>query len=177
MTCLIWDYQYPQIAFFKYQQQWAIEKHEQEGAVVPTNLRKGVFSTAAADNVDVNSKSSTAFSSLHGTAASINQHLNNDNIESEIEIARPLVMCKTLKSLPPSYTEMTPCYLPSQVEMPESAEPPNLEMSKELQDIISEDKIMVAGARFNIMGSISFSQKSTNQNPCRYFVDVTNMAR
>ena len=105
MTCLIWDYQYPQIAFFKYQQQWTIE------------------------------------------------------------------------SMPPSYTEMTPCYLPSQVEMPESAEPSNLEISKELQGIISEDKLLLQEQGSTSWAVFHSHHKSINQNPCRYFVDVTNMAR
>ena len=47
-----------------------IEINEQEGHVLPTNLRKGLFSTASVDNIDIETKSSTAFTSLHGTAAS-----------------------------------------------------------------------------------------------------------
>ena len=47
-----------------------IEMNE-EGNVLPTNLRKGLFSTASVHNIDVEPKSSTAFISLHGTAASV----------------------------------------------------------------------------------------------------------
>ena len=57
-----------------------IEMNEQEGHVLPTNLRKGLFSTASVDNIDIETKSSTAFTSLHGTAASVNQHLSENFI-------------------------------------------------------------------------------------------------
>ena len=49
-----------------------IEMNKQKGHVLPTNLRKGLFSTASVDNIDIETKSSTAFTSLHGTATSVN---------------------------------------------------------------------------------------------------------
>ena len=57
-----------------------IEMNEQEGHVLPTNHRKGLFSTASVDNEDIETKSSTAFTSLNGTAASVNQHLSENFI-------------------------------------------------------------------------------------------------
>ena len=57
-----------------------VEMNEKEGIVLPTNLRRGLFSTASIDNIDIHPKSSTARTSLHGTAASIDQHLASDNV-------------------------------------------------------------------------------------------------
>ena len=57
-----------------------VEMNEKEGIVLPTNLRRGLFSTASIDNIDIHPKSSTARTSLHGTATSINQHLASDNV-------------------------------------------------------------------------------------------------
>ena len=56
-----------------------IDMNKKEGVVLPTNLRKGLFSTASVDNIDVATKSSSAVTSLHGTAASINQHMSSEN--------------------------------------------------------------------------------------------------
>lgn len=47
-----------------------VDMNEKEGIVLPTNLLKGLFSTAYVDNIAVASKSSSAVTSLHGTSAS-----------------------------------------------------------------------------------------------------------
>ena len=66
---------------------------------------------------------------------------------------------------------MTPCYLPSQVKMPESAEPPNLEMSKELQDIISEDTLWLQE-----QGSASWAIFHSHRNqPTKTHADISSM--
>ena len=66
---------------------------------------------------------------------------------------------------------MTPCYLPSQVKMPESAEPPNLEMSKELQDIISEDTLWLQE-----QGSTSWAVFNSHRNqPTKTHADISSM--
>ena len=54
----------------------AIDVYETEGVICPLNLRYERFTTAAVDNIDVNPSSSTAMSAFHGTAASLNQHVN-----------------------------------------------------------------------------------------------------
>ena len=58
----------------------AIEYYEKNGVLAPVSLRKGLFCTAAVDNIDVSPKSSTATTSVRGTAASIHQHIVNDEI-------------------------------------------------------------------------------------------------
>ena len=57
----------------------AIKRYSEKSIIVPNNLRKNIFTTAAVDNIDVNLKTSTVFTSLYGTAASLNQHLNERN--------------------------------------------------------------------------------------------------
>ena len=57
----------------------AIDVYEKEGVVCPLTLRYGLFTTAAVDNIDVNPSSSTAMSAFHGTAASLNQHINENS--------------------------------------------------------------------------------------------------
>ncbi|KAH3888539.1 hypothetical protein DPMN_012575 [Dreissena polymorpha] len=46
----------------------------EEGLVCPTILRKGIFTTAAMDNIDHNPTSTTSSSSFHGTSISLFQH-------------------------------------------------------------------------------------------------------
>ena len=50
------------------------------GVLLPRILKTGLFCTASVDNIDVSTKSSTALTSLHGTAASINQHPKIGNL-------------------------------------------------------------------------------------------------
>jgi hypothetical protein len=87
--------------------QYAVEK-----AVCPPNLRSGLFTTAAVDNIDHNPSSTSAHDSFHGTGISLFQHPsrvnsgdprglpfdNLSNIESE----------RTLSKLPDSYTSVPP---------------------------------------------------------------------
>ncbi len=47
--------------------------YEKEGIVCPPNLRKGLFTAGALDNLDHNPSSITAQGSFHGTAISIFQ--------------------------------------------------------------------------------------------------------
>ena len=118
----------------------AIEMHEREGVVAPISLRFGLFTTAAVDNIDVNPKSSTASTSLHGTAASINQHINGDNVGLRRDIPGLVTTEKKLKILPTTYTDVLPCHLPSTIAMPEFQEPKNKLAYDELKTSIEEDQ-------------------------------------
>ena len=53
-----------------------IDVNKKEGVVLPSNLRKGLFSNTSVDNIDVETKSSSAVTSLHGRTASIYQHIS-----------------------------------------------------------------------------------------------------
>ena len=54
------------------------ERFEEDNCVCPPNLRKGLFSVAALDNIDHNPSSTTASSSFHGTSISIFQFPTQD---------------------------------------------------------------------------------------------------
>ena len=85
-----------------------ISAHKKEGVVLPRNLRTGIFSTASVDNIDVNTKSSTVHTSLHGTAASINQHLTEGHKGTKRDIpTEPTKSGAKLSLLPEWYTEVS----------------------------------------------------------------------
>ena len=94
-----------------------IEANERDGMVLPMSLKLGVFSTASVDNIDVEIQSSLSTSSLHGTAASINQHPTEHN-QGE---PREKIMLKQnvlkLRRLPDWYTEIKLFHLPNDVSI------------------------------------------------------------
>ena len=51
-----------------------LESYERDRVVCPSKLRKGLFTTAAVDNIDRNPSSTTCKDSFHGTAISVEQH-------------------------------------------------------------------------------------------------------
>ena len=108
-----------------------IEMNEQEGHVLPTNLRKGLFSTASIDNIDIETKSSTGFTSLHGTAASVNQHLS----ENFIGVSRKPMTFSNMKIF---YIDVSPPYLPPTCHFPSFDENGNLPTLEE--DMLNEDE-------------------------------------
>ena len=114
----------------------AIETYEREGVVGPMDLMSGLLSTTTVDNIDVNPKSSTASTSLHGTAASIHQHVNKHNVGEET-----LSTEIKLKQLPTDYTKIVPTYLPSTVSLPNSDGPGNLPTTVEFTEVINENEL------------------------------------
>ena len=56
-----------------------IEANERDGVIIPMNLKRDFFSTAFVDNIDVNTKVTLLTTSLHGTAASLNQQTSTLN--------------------------------------------------------------------------------------------------
>ena len=89
------------------------DMNEKEGVVLPTNLWKGLFSTASVDNIDVPTKSSSAVTSLHRTAASVNQHISSENQGKPRILPGILSTDVKLKHLPKWYKEVPPSHLPS----------------------------------------------------------------
>lgn len=59
---------------------------EETAVVVPTKMLKGVFTTAALDNIDHNPSSTTACDSLHGTSISLAQHRTSEENGEQQEI-------------------------------------------------------------------------------------------
>jgi hypothetical protein len=46
----------------------------EDGVVCPAILHKGLFTTSAVDNIDLNPSATTATTSFHGTGISVFQH-------------------------------------------------------------------------------------------------------
>ena len=93
------------------------------------------------DNIDQSTSSTTANSSFHGTAISITQHPEEDNLGSP---QKPTLMENSdslqLKPLPDYYT-VIPDILPSKVDIGESCISPTTSfMGISCDDILSEEK-------------------------------------
>lgn len=84
-----------------------------EKVVCPPQLRGGVFTTAAVDNIDHNPSSTSAYDSFHGTGISLFQHPDSNCIG----IPRAAITMnydstkRTMASLPESYTTIPPSTL------------------------------------------------------------------
>ena len=86
------------------------EHFKETDTVCPPNLKKNVFTTAAVDNIDHNTSSTTAITSFHGTSISMIQHPNEDaeGVSNAIIKRRNLSPAKTIAPLPSSYTNILP---------------------------------------------------------------------
>ena len=82
------------------------------------NLKLGVFTTSSLDNLDIEIKSTFSKTSLHGTAASLNQHPNETNSGDSREKIELRGDKAKLKSLPDWYLEISPFHLKDDVAMP-----------------------------------------------------------
>ena len=73
-------------------------------------LKRNVFTTAAVDNIDHNTSSTTAITSFHGTSISLIQHPNEEGegVSNAIIKRRNLSAAKTIAPLPSSYTNILP---------------------------------------------------------------------
>ena len=90
-------------------------QYRADNVVCPVNLHPGLFTVAAADNIDHNLSSSTAQASFHGTAVSVMQFPNSD-VSRHIQCQYDMQTASDAVSdivLPSSYTEVDPCILPS----------------------------------------------------------------
>ena len=94
-----------------------IEQYEAEGVVSPSKLSKGLFTTAAVDNIDHNPSSTSAHDSFHGTAISLVQHQTAEEPGNErpTDIFDPnkCPTSKKIAQLPSHYSEVPPVALPS----------------------------------------------------------------
>ena len=108
-----------------------VELYLSEGLIFPSILRKGLFTTAAVDNIDHNPSSTTSKLSFHRTGISIFQHLSGNDSGTErnrltLGIA---TTSKQVPSLPDSYTNVKPAFMKNKPLPPKSAE-----MIQKLQD-------------------------------------------
>ena len=87
------------------------EQYHQEQVVCPPNLRQGLFTTAAIDNIDHNPSSTTATHSFHGTGISLFQHPTSQKPGTDRREHRVLEgtgTSKKLCDLPDCYTIVRP---------------------------------------------------------------------
>ena len=93
-----------------------------EGLVCPPVLKKGLFTTAAVDNIDHNPSSTTAKTSFHGTGISIFQHPSDaiSGIERGDLILGNRSNSRQVSSLPDTYANVRPAYLKTKPKPPNS---------------------------------------------------------
>ena len=87
---------------------------QQEGAVCPPELKVGLFTTGAVDNIDHNPSSTSAQDSFHGTGISLFQHPNSGVRgvkRPRVSISDEATTTKTTAHLPESYTTVPPVFL------------------------------------------------------------------
>lgn len=91
------------------------QQYEKKGIVSPPQLRAGLFTTSAVDNIDHNPSSTTATGSFHGTAISITQHptVHFEGTDQEVISIddESDTLKKTVDPLPAYYTEVPPVML------------------------------------------------------------------
>ena len=84
-----------------------VSRYVENGVVCPVRLKKGVFTTAAVDNIDHNPTATTATSSFHGTSMSLFQHSPHTGMpQRKVEIPNDKV--KKISNLPEYYTNVKP---------------------------------------------------------------------
>ena len=88
------------------------EHFKETDTVCPPDLKRTVFTTAAVDNIDHNTSSTTAITSFHGTSISLIQHPNEDGerVSNSIIKRKNLSPAKTtcIAPLPSSNTNILP---------------------------------------------------------------------
>lgn len=96
-----------------------VSKYIEEDVVCPPELRKGLFTTSAMDNIDHNPSATSSTSAFHGTSISLFQHPTQDNQGEDRE---PLQVkgttAKTVPELPDSYVNITPAHIANKIPPP-----------------------------------------------------------
>lgn len=94
---------------------------ESESIVCPSNLRKGLFTVGALDNIDHNPTSTTAEGSFHGTGISVIQFPTQETagISREVCAYEAYKSSKQKPSLPESYTNVQVIQVNESTKVPE----------------------------------------------------------
>ena len=82
-------------------------------AVCPPELKGGLFTNAAVDNIDHNPSSTSAHDAFHGTALSLFQHPNKDNsgVPQHVATYSDAATKGPIACLPETYTNIPPATL------------------------------------------------------------------
>jgi hypothetical protein len=93
-------------------------QYHAEGLVCPPQLRQGIFTCGAIDNIDHNPTARTAKDSFHGTAISLLQFPTNEHPGIQRNRISFDGKQKALAPLPHSYTIIKPVTVPSDPLVP-----------------------------------------------------------
>ena len=88
-----------------------LSKDVKDGVVCPPILRRGLFTTAAMDNIDHNPTATTATTSFHGSSISVFQHPTKDykgEERGQLKLGEEKV--KRIPELPDSFTNIDPAF-------------------------------------------------------------------
>ena len=89
--------------------------YQREKAVCPPELKCGLFTTAAIDNIDHNPSSTSAHDAFHGTGHSLFQHPDSDSggVARAVTTTHgdPATTNRTIACLPETYTSIPPATL------------------------------------------------------------------
>ena len=151
-----------------------IKANERDGMVLPMSLKLGVFSTASVDNIDIEIQSSLS-TSLHGTAASINQHPGEHNQGQPTEKIMLNQNVLKLRPLPGWYTEIKPFHLRCVYLTLQQTN----YIKARRRYCVNRRRKMVAGYKFIILGCVSLiiTTHSTHSLLPRYFSYAANTTR
>lgn len=92
-----------------------IERFEADGVVVPTSMKKDVFTVGVVDNIDHNPSSTTSSDSFHGTGISLIQYngSEDDGQQQPVPLFDPKGTSKGIPPLPEKYTTVLPANVPA----------------------------------------------------------------
>lgn len=118
------------------------EQYHRDEVVCPPNLREGLFTTAAVDNIDHNPSSTTSTDSFHGTGISLFQHpslQNNGTDRREHSVLEQPSTTTTLSELPESYTCARPLVLPRKDPPLPKADGPLMSDGQEITQALDQE--------------------------------------
>lgn len=92
----------------------ASKRYAKEKVVCPQNLRLGLFTTGAYDNIDHNPSSTTSTDSFHGTSMSLFQHVlpHSQGEERHYNVDYVKLQDRSAPQLPETYAQVLPSFLP-----------------------------------------------------------------
>ncbi|KAK1899550.1 Centromere protein O [Dissostichus eleginoides] len=96
-----------------------VSKYVEDGVVCPPVLHRGLFTTAAMDNLDHNPTATTATTSFHGTSISVFQHPIKDykgEERGQLKFGEDKV--KVIPELPDSFTNIRPAFFTKKYPVP-----------------------------------------------------------
>ena len=134
------------------------ERFEEDNCVCPANLRTGLFSVAALDNIDHNPSSTTASSSFHGTSISIFQFPTQDKPGDCRPPLRVPPAGNQKHRLPESYANVPPVSLTAtSVSVPKTNQLSSFEGN--LDRAIAQENAWLKHSQQKIQGTLTSTDK------------------